>query len=82
MLLPPAHPGVFVAFVQQRVWKGGGDVTNVLPRRSGWIVSSQAADRRPLFFSGSQKGGGPNFDGVSQVESGEKPRLKQLGLEV
>ena len=82
MFLPPGHQGIFVAFVQQRFGKAGEQVTNMLPRRSGWIVSPQAADRRPLFFSGSQKGGGPNFDGVSQIENGEKPRLKQLGLEV
>jgi len=53
----------------------------LLPRASGWIVSPQAADRRPLFFRGQHEGRGPDSGGDSQVET-EKPQLKQLGLEV
>ena len=72
---------VFVAKLQHEFGKLVAAKHRLLPGRSGWIVSLQAADRRPLFFWGSTRGGGPRL-GWRQPDRKRKPRLKQLGLEV
>ena len=75
----PAGP-VFVAKLQHEVGKLVAVKHRLLPRRSGWIVSPQAADRRPLSL-GSTRGGGPRIEWQAPDRK-RIPRLKQLGLEV
>jgi hypothetical protein len=70
---------VFVANLQHGYGKGEAGMRRLLPQRIGWIVSAQAADRRPLLFWGSKGAGGPDSGGN---QPDRIPRLKQLGLEV
>ncbi len=49
---------VFVANLQHGPGKGVANCKGMLPPPDGWIVSPQAADRRPLFLGGQQRGGG------------------------
>ena len=71
----------FVAIVQHGCGKPTAAKGRLLRRRGGWIVSGQAADRRPLFYRTARGAGGPGFVGPNQVVR-RKPRLEQLGLEV
>src|SRR6476469_503154 len=75
----PGGP-VFVAKLQHELGKLVAVKHRLLPQRSGWIVSPQAADRRPLSL-GSTRGGGPRIEWQAPVRK-RIPRLKQLGLEV
>src|SRR5215475_14171326 len=69
---------VFVAKLQHEVGKLVEAKHPLLPRTKGWIVSAQAADRRPLFFWGSTRGGGPRL-GWRRPDRKRIPRLRKLG---